>query len=90
MIPTCGHMNPIEEHQIRMDVIFEHDEKLGYITINAAYPYHIELSRIPDPEALVYWLEHLAGKPWMTAEIVRELIRRVYRIKGWDIYRREL
>jgi hypothetical protein len=83
-------MNPIEEHQIRMDVIFEHHEKLGYITINAAYPYHIELSRIPDAEALVHWLDHLTGKWWMTAEIVREFIRRVYRIKGWDIHRRDL
>ena len=83
-------MTPIEEHQIRMDVIFEHDSKLGYITINAAYPYHIELSRIPDPEALVHWLDHLTGKGWMTTEIVREFIRRVYRIKGWDIHRRYL
>ncbi len=83
-------MNPIEKHQIRMDVIFKHNEKLGCITINAAYPYHIELSRIPDPEALVHWLDHLTGKWWMTTEIVREFIRRVYQIKGWDIHRRHL
>lgn len=73
-----------------MDAIFEHDSRLGYITINAAYPYHIELSRIPDPEALIHWLDHLTGKPWMTTEIVREFVRRVYRIKGWNLYRREL
>lgn len=78
------------EHEAKMDAIFEHDAKLEYITINAAYPYHIELSRIPDPEGLVHWLDHLTGKDWMTSDLVREFIRRVYEIKGWNLHRRNL
>lgn len=75
------------EYERKMDAIFEHDEKLGYITINAIYPYHIELSRIPDPDGLVNWLDHLLGKDWMTSELVREFIRRVYAIKGWNLHK---
>ena len=79
-----------KKHEEKMDSIFDYDEKLGYITINAAYPYHIELSRIPDPEGLVHWLEHLTEKSWMTSDLVGEFIRRVYAIKGWNLYRRNL
>jgi hypothetical protein len=97
--PTCSPFTVMKfsqiaskarKHEERMDSIFDHDEKLGYITINAAYPYHIELSRIPDHEGLVHWLEHLTGKPWMTSDLVGEFIRRVYAIKGWNLYRRDL
>jgi hypothetical protein len=80
----------VDVHERKMDSIFQHDKKLGYITINAAYPYHIELNRIPDPEGLVHWLDHLLGKDWMTSDLVREFIRRVYAIKGWDLHRRSL
>lgn len=79
-----------KEQEAKMDAIFDYDEKLGYITINAAYQYHIELSRIPDPEGLVHWLHHLTGKDWMTGDLVREFIKRVYEIKGWNLYRRDL
>lgn len=79
-----------EQHEAKMDTIFEHDDKQGYITINAAYPYHIELSRIPDPEGLVHWISHLTKKNWMTSDLVHEFIRRVYTIKGWDIHKRDL
>ena len=89
----------IEEDERKMDAIFEHDEKLGYITIHApnpyhpdelCSPYHIELNRIPDPEGLTHWLHHLTGKEWMTGELVHEFIQRVYDIKGWNLYRRNL
>jgi len=79
-----------KEYDAKMDAIFEHDEKLGYITINAEYPYHIELARIPDVQGLVHWIEHLTGKTWMTGELVGEFIRRVYAIKGWDLHQRRL
>ena len=94
--PYLTFMTPSEivdmgkEYDAKMDAIFEHDENLGYITINAAYPYHIELARIPDFEGLVHWIEHLTGKSWMTSELVGEFIRRVYAIKGWDLHQRNL
>jgi len=79
-----------KEHEDRMDAIFEYDENLGFITIKAAYPYHIELKRIPDFEGLLHWLDHLTKKDWMTRELFHEFIRRVYAIKGWNLYRRNL
>lgn len=82
----------LEKFRERMDATFEHDEKLGHITIKVPYghDYDIELSRIPDPEALLHWVEHLTGKDWMPSELVREFIRRVCSIKGWNLHRRNL
>jgi hypothetical protein len=78
------------KHEEQMDRNFEYDARLGYLTIHVAYPYHIELRRIPDLEGLVPWVEHLSGKGWMTADLIREFIRRVCFIKGWKLYRRNL
>jgi len=74
----------------KMNHIFEYDAKLGYITINTAGPYHIALKRIPDPEGLAQWVEHLSHKVWMTSDLIGEFIRRVCSIKGWNLYRRDL
>ena len=79
-----------EKEQAKMDAIFQHDEECGYITINAMYPYEIQLSRIPDRESLLQWVSHLSGKTWMTRELIREFIRRVGEIKGWNIHHRSL
>lgn len=80
----------LKKHRELMDQIFHHDNDLGYITINKEYPYEIALDRIPDPEALLHWIHHLLGKRWMTGRLALELIERVYDIKGWDLYRRNL
>jgi len=85
-----------EEHEAEMDSIFEHDSELGYISIHAPNPYHpnerfspyhIELSRIPDHAGLLEWIHHLTGKDWMTGELVNYFIKRIYEIKGWNLYR---
>lgn len=79
-----------EEQQAKMDAMFQHDKEYGYITINALYPYDIQLSRIQDRESLLQWVSHLSGKTWMTRELIREFIRRVCEIKGWNIHHRSL
>jgi len=76
----------LEAFDAEMDAIFEHDKKLGCITINVAYPYRIELNRITDPESVLRWVHHLTEKTWMTTELVHEFIERVYDIKGWKLY----
>jgi hypothetical protein len=79
-----------EKQEAKMDAIFQHDKERGYITINVLYPYDIQLTRISDSESLLQWVSHLSGKTWMTRELIREFIRRVCEIKGWNIYHRSL
>lgn len=62
----------------------EHDTELGYLTINdGGYPYHIELRRIPDREALADWVRQLNCKTWGSGALEREFIDLVCEIKGW-------
>jgi hypothetical protein len=65
------------------------DIEKGWITLlpTPTHPYHIELSRIPDPLGLLEWINHLAGKGWMSRELIREFIRAVSEEKGWNLYR---
>ena len=96
-IKTLGDIiREAKEHEAEMDSIFEHDSKLGYISIHAPNPhhpnerfgpYHIELSRIPDHAGLLEWTHHLTGKDWMTGELVHEFIQRICEIKGWNLYK---
>ena len=75
-----------EEHDRKMDAVFEFDREVGVLTLKMAYPYHIELSRIPDKAALLGWVVHLCEKDWMKTEHVYEFITRVCRLKGWQAY----
>jgi len=64
------------------DKIFVYSERNKSITLKP-WSYVIELNRIPTPEALLDWVWHLSEKNWMTTAYIRELIERVYKIKGW-------
>jgi len=81
-----------KKEEARMDALCDYDAKLGYVSVRDDYgnDYDIELTRIPDIEALMHWIHHLTKKPWMDGDRVHELIKRVYEIKGWNIYRRDL
>jgi hypothetical protein len=68
--------------QAEYDKIFVYSERNKSITFKP-WSYVIELSRIPTPEALLDWVWHLSEKNWMTTVYIRELIERVYKIKGW-------
>ena len=80
---TANSISKLEEHYRKMDAAFEHDDKLGYITIKVAYPYHIELARIANKANLLEWALHLCHKTWMDTEHLAEFIERVCKIKGW-------
>jgi len=68
-----------------LDEIFSYEKKTNVFTINASYPYEIKLDRIPHFQALAHWVDHLAGKNWMTLELIREFQLRICKIKGWQI-----
>ena len=73
-----------KKHISKMDATFEHDDKLGCITINIRYPYHIPLSRLSSKSDLLDWVLHLCEKNWMNMEYIAEFIEYVSKIKGWD------
>ena len=74
----------MDKHDREMDACFIHDKKLNYITINIMYEYDIALRRISDFQELMVWTYHLAGKGWMETKHIKEFIKRVCEIKGWD------
>lgn len=49
--------------------------------------YEVDLDRVPDALALLGWIEHLAGKAWVTGQHIRELIRMVENQNGVKIDR---
>lgn len=79
------HEKCIENSKL-MDAIFIHVKRSNTIAINSTYCYEIGLERIPTPMALLHWSHHLCEKTWMPKEFIREFMRRVSAIKGWDIY----
>lgn len=72
-----------EAEQKRMDEVFQHNPRNRTLTIDAAYPYEVDLDRIQTPADLLEWVHHLAGKNWMSAPLLGEFIERTYAIKGW-------
>ena len=67
-----------------MNEIFIHNAKNNTITINSSYKYEIDLDRIATESNLLWWLDHLSAKTCMPKELLREFIRRVAQIKGWN------
>ena len=68
--------DPVESHITIED---------GFITLDYAYPYDIELSRIPDERALLHWVHHLSGKTWMNNDRIAEFIGKVSAFKKFNI-----
>lgn len=68
----------------------------GAVILDFAYPYAIELNRIPNRAALVEWIHHILGKGWMhdpsskSPELrMRTFIETVCKAKGWKLYGNE-
>lgn len=59
--------------------------KDGVLTLDDHYD--IELDRIPDERALLQWIEHLSYKIWVEREDIRQIIRKVFFAKGWELYK---
>ncbi|QJE95984.1 hypothetical protein [Luteolibacter luteus] len=47
--------------------------------------YEIELARIPDQGALLKWIEHVGGKTWVSANMIRMFVSAVCSSKGWKL-----
>ena len=61
-----------------------HEKRLNTVTIRIGRPYQVNLDRIPDHIALMWWCAHLCEKTWMEPMVLREFILRVCKAKGWD------
>lgn len=46
-------------------------------------PYMIEWARLDSPLKAVRWIHHLAGKPWMSPQMVKDLIEDIMRHFKW-------
>lgn len=45
-----------------------------YIVITGPYPYEIEISQCSSPDQILDWVRQLAGKQWVTADMIRRFI----------------
>ena len=48
-------------------------------------PYFIEWARLDSPLKAVRWIHHLAGKPWMSPQMLKALIEATARHFGWKM-----
>lgn len=58
----------------------------GYVHLHhdgVGQTYDIELARIPDPGALLKWIEHIGAKTWVSASMIRLFVSAVCSTKGW-------
>lgn len=46
-------------------------------------PYMIEWARLDSPLKAVRWIHHLAGKPWLSPQMVKDLIETIMRHFKW-------
>ena len=55
-----------------------------WLVLNLPHEYSIESGRIDTEHKLLWWVDHLCGKPWMTAEALGVLIERVAERNGFE------
>jgi hypothetical protein len=80
-----------------MDELWEemqaHDERLskqvsiqdGYIVINVAYEYPIELARCDTHAKILAWVVQLTDKTWITPEVVQRFVYLAVQQHGLDL-----
>jgi hypothetical protein len=56
--------------------------KNGYIILNLAYEYAIDLRRCNTPEKILGWIEQLSGKTWMDARSLDEFAQLAFQQIG--------
>lgn len=47
----------------------------GYLVINVAYEYNVELDRCDTMEKILAWVAHLCEKTWMNLDVMERFIR---------------
>jgi hypothetical protein len=58
-------------------------DKSRWLTIDLRYEYDIESRRINTEKKLLWWIDHLACKNWMTRQAICYLIEVVAKENGW-------
>jgi len=48
------------------------------------WDYEIRWDRLEDQNDLITWIEHIAGKRWVTPDVMREFIGAVRAHRGWE------
>ena len=54
-----------------------------WLVLNLAHDYPIEADRLDTESKLLWWIDHLCGKPWMTIEALDVFIGRVAERNGF-------
>ena len=57
----------------------------GYIILNFAYPYEIEMSRCNTPGKILGWINQLSHKNWMNAERLSRFAQLAFGLIGIEI-----
>jgi hypothetical protein len=65
---------------------FRYRKSNNTLTLHIRGEYQIDLDRITEHGHLLGWVQHLSGKSWMTRKYVREFIRIVAEVKGWNFH----
>jgi len=60
------------------------EDNILYVRFRHDYP--IAMKRIETPLHLVAWSIHLLGKTWMNGRFIREFMKKVCAIKGWNAH----
>ncbi len=55
-----------------------------WLVLNLPHEYAIEAGRIDTEHKLLWWIDHLCGKPWMTSEALGVLIGLVAERNGFE------
>ena len=48
------------------------------------WDYEIQWNRVQNQDALIAWIDHLAGKRWVTPDVIRLFIGTVQSHYGWE------
>lgn len=71
-------------YEDKMNKRFKFIKKTNVLRIDKRY--ELDLDRINNKHDLIGWVHHMACKTWFDNFMVKELIERVCKIKGWNIY----
>lgn len=56
-----------------------------FLILDPFFEYPIELDRIDTPEKAQWWLDHLGGKVWFSADMKTDMINLLRRHFGYEL-----
>ncbi len=73
----------LEEDELNRKFRWEHGQEV-LVYIPKDYP--LEVWRTETPESLIALILHLSDKSWMTTEVLGEIIRRIVKLREFELY----